>query len=125
MAKKLAKISRAQETLLDEYWPGKVTAILKINNGLKIFGTNGETIALRIPFHHFINSLLETADIPLCGTSANISGVPASVKIDEVLNQFAGRDITPDLVINAGDLEASRPSTIIDLTKKERPVTRS
>jgi len=116
MAKKIAAISPKQQYYLEQKWPGKTTAVLKRNNGLKIFGVNGETIALRIPFYPFMNSLLETYNLPLAGTSANISGFPASTKIDDVLRQFADKKIFPDLAVNAGDLPDSKPSTIIDLT---------
>ena len=124
MAKKLANVTKSQEKILEEYWPGKITVILNKKRGAKIFGSSEDTIAIRIPFHSFINSLLEMVNVPLCGTSANISGLPASIKIDDVLGQFAGKKDSPDLVINAGDLEESRPSTIVDFTKEDHPIVR-
>lgn len=124
MAKKVARVSPAQEKLMEEYWPGKVTLVLCKKEVAKIYGAGDKTIALRIPFYHFINSLLETSNVPLCGTSANVSGMGASCKIDDVLNQFTGAKLLPDLVINAGDLEPSKPSKIIDLTEKEYKVIR-
>jgi tRNA A37 threonylcarbamoyladenosine synthetase subunit TsaC/SUA5/YrdC len=45
-------------------------------------------------------------------------------KIDEILQQFADAKILPDLVINAGNLEESQPSTIIDLTQPEHTILR-
>jgi len=124
MAKKLAAISQNQQRILEEKWPGKVTAVLKRKNGLKIYGAAADTIALRIPFYHFINSLLETLDSPLAGTSANISGKPASAKIDDIISQFTGSCPLPDIFINAGDLADSKPSTIIDMTKTETKTIR-
>lgn len=124
MAKKLAAISLRQQTFLEEKWPGKVTAVLIRKDELKIFGIGGETIALRIPFYHFINSLLETLNIPLAGTSANLSGNPASTGIDNVLAQFSGQNELPDLAVNAGDLPESRPSTIIDMTGPKTRILR-
>ncbi len=115
-AKKLAAVSQKNEAFLETAWPGKITAILARKKDQKIFGVAAESIALRIPHYHFINSLLETMGLPLSATSANISGRFASVKIDEVLEQLNGSDILPDLVINAGDLVDSMPSMIIDLT---------
>ena len=124
MAKKLAKITGAQEKTLEENWPGKFSARLKRKKEMKIFGVKTETVVLRVPFCPFVNSLLETLNFPLCATSANISGQPASGKIDEVLRQFAGKNNLPDLVINAGDLEASKPSTIVDLTQTPPKIIR-
>ncbi len=124
MAKKLAKISAKQEKLLEEKWPGKFTARLARKDEMKLFGVENETVALRIPFYPFVNSLLEAANLPLCGTSANISGKRASGKIDDVLGQFNGKNNLPDLVINAGDLPESNPSTIVDLTQTPPQIIR-
>jgi len=97
---------------------------LKRKGDTKIFGVEPETIALRIPNFLLINSLLELVKVPLAGTSANISGKSASTRIDEILEQFSSATILPDLVINAGNLEESQPSTIIDLTQAEHKIIR-
>jgi len=137
MAKKLAKISPKFQNLLEEKWPGKFTFIFprpaqRGNRGAKrpdkteskIFGVEDKTIALRIPNYPFVNSLLETLNIPLTGTSANISGRRPSTKIDEVIAQFQNSKIKPDLVINAGDLPESKSSTIIDVSQKTKKIIR-
>jgi len=124
MAKKIARIGLKNQKLLEEYWPGKITAILKKTNTCQTYGTAGNTIALRIPFYPFVNSLLETLNLPITGTSANLSGQPASIKIDEVLAQFQNKPVKPTLVINAGDLDPARPSKIIDLTGDKPKVLR-
>lgn len=123
-AKKIATISQKNNAFLETVWPGKITAVLPRKAGKKLFGVAPESIALRIPHYHFINSLLETLALPLSATSANISGLTASVKIDEVLGQLSGNDILPDLTVNAGDLEKSLPSTIIDLTGLKPAIVR-
>jgi L-threonylcarbamoyladenylate synthase len=125
MAKNWVIISPEQGLYLKNNWPGKVTTVLTRKDNTKIFGVEPETIALRIPNFPFINSLLELVQVPLAGTSANISGKPSSTKIDEILQQFADAKILPDLVINAGNLEESLPSTIIDLTQPEHTILRS
>lgn len=124
MAKKLAAISPKQQKMLEEKWPGKFTAVLKRKNRLQIFGASDNTVALRIPFYPLINSILETFNQPLAGTSANISGQAASTKIDDVLRQLASEKILPDLVLNAGDLPESKPSAIVDLTTQEIRIIR-
>lgn len=124
MAKKVALVSPKQQKFLEENWPGKITVILKRKDSLKIFGVNEGTIALRIPFNKFINSLLENLNFPLAGTSANISGCDSCTKIDNLLQQFADKKILPDMIINAGDLPESKPSTIVDLTQKETKILR-
>lgn len=119
MAKKLAFVNKEQEKFLKKAWPGKVTAVLKlkiVNSKLKIYGIEKKTIALRIPKYKFIQELLKRVNRPLTGTSANISGKPASTKIKEVISQFRKEKLQPDLIINAGNLKKNKPSTVIDLT---------
>lgn len=123
MARKLAAIGPKNEKLLEVKWPGKFTFIFRRraqnpNNKMNIFGVDANSIALRIPSYPFVNSLLETLNLPLAGTSANISGRPSSTKIDDVIKQFIDSKIRPDLIINAGDLPESNSSSIIDLSGK-------
>jgi L-threonylcarbamoyladenylate synthase len=124
MAKELAVISQEQQSYLEKNWPGKVTTILERKNGINIFGVEKKTIALRIPSYLFINLLLEKINLPLSGTSANISGEPSSTKIDEILKQFENKEMQPDLIINAGNLKESQPSTIVDLTQADIKIVR-
>jgi len=126
MAKKFAYINKKQENLLKLFWPGKVTAVLKRKNILPqiIFGDK-KTIGLRIPNFKLINLLLKKLDRPLTGTSANISGKPASTKIREVLKQFESAKEKPDLILNYGDLQFSLPSIVIDLTGKTTKILRT
>lgn len=126
-AKKLAFIDKKQEKILNKYWPGKFTFILerKQDCGLpKILFGDKKTIALRIPDYKLVKDLLKKLKKPLTGTSANISGKPASTKIREVLKQFEKNKIKPDLIIDAGNLPKNRPSKVIDLTKGEPKVLR-
>lgn len=121
MAKELAEISSSQEKFLDSVWPGKVTAILKSKGKvLKELELNG-AIAIRIPDHEFLQSLLTE---PLSGTSANLAGEPSISDSKEILNKFEGREFKPDVLIDAGALEYSLPSTIIDMTKEPTEVIR-
>ena len=120
MVGKLAKINKNQEKFLNSVWSGKMTAVLKLkikNEKLKICGIDRKTIALRIPKYKLILRLLKRTNILLTGTSANISNRPASTKIKEVIEQFGNQKEQPDLIIDAGNLPKSRPSTVIDLTE--------
>lgn len=109
MAKKLAHIDKKQEEFLKKIWPGKATIVL---NSKK----RKNTIGLRIPNYQLILNLIKKLKLPLTGTSANISDKPASTRIREVLKYFKNQKYQPDLIIDAGNLKKSRPSTVIDLT---------
>jgi L-threonylcarbamoyladenylate synthase len=123
MAKKWAWIDARQEKFLKKFWPGKFTAVLKSKKSLSGIVFKG-TVGLRIPGNKFLLSVLERSGCPLAQTSANISGRPASTKIKEALKQFQGRAEQPDLVLDAGDLEPSLPSTVIDLISKKIKILR-
>lgn len=125
MARKYAFMSKKQEKFLKKNWPGKITVILKAKNNLSegVVAKN-ETIGIRIPDYKLINLLLEKISFPLAQTSANISGNSATTKIKEVLEQFIGKRIKPDLIIDAGDLPENRPSKVIDLTNEEIKIIR-
>ncbi len=127
MAKKIALIDEDQENFLREVWPGKITVVLKSKKrcGLarELFGKK-ETVALRIPDNRLVRDILNKFDKPLTGTSANLSGKGSLVKIDDIFQQFEGREFKPDLIINAGNLPKSSSSIIIDLTKKKPEILR-
>lgn len=125
MAKKLSFIDKEKEKFLKMVWPGKVTVVLKRRNVLpeRIFGRT-KTIGLRIPDYKLVNNLLLELNRPLTGTSANISGKPASTKIKEVIKQFEKEKIKPDLVLGAGNLKPCSPSKVIDLTAKKIKILR-
>jgi len=117
MARSLAIINKNQEKFLKKFWPGKVTVILKAKNQKFPKGVVSvdKKIGLRIPSYKIINQLLLILKCPLTGTSANISGKPESTKIKEILNQFTNQNQKPDLILDAGSLKPSLPSTVIDL----------
>lgn len=124
-AKKLAFIDRRTEMILSKIWPGAVTVVLQQKYKLPESITAGKkTIALRIPDYKIVHYLLQKAGRPLTATSANISGQPPSRKIKDVLKQFQGKDHRPDLVLDAGDLTCSEPSTILDLSGIEPKISR-
>jgi L-threonylcarbamoyladenylate synthase len=121
MAKKLAEIDTKQKKTLERYWPGKYTFVLKRKPGVKIYGVDKDTIALRIPKYKFLNNLLNKINKPLVQTSVNISGNPALIRISDIINQFSKTDI---LIVNAGDMKNNKSSKILDLTKNKVKILR-
>ncbi|MDP2663959.1 MAG: L-threonylcarbamoyladenylate synthase [bacterium] len=115
MAKKIAKIGKKQENILRKAWPGRVTAVLeRKKTKIKLYGVASDSVALRIPDFKPINLILEELNRPLVGTSANISGRPASGNLREVIGQLKGKRFQPDLTVDGGNLPGV-PSTVIDL----------
>ncbi len=125
MAKKFAIINKKQDEFLKKVWPGAVTLVLKPRKDLpKNIYQGKNTIGVRVPDYKLILNLSDKIKRPLAESSANISGKPASTKIKEVLNQFKKGKFLPDLVLDAGNLNSSKPSIVVDLTTSEPKILR-
>jgi L-threonylcarbamoyladenylate synthase len=127
MAKRIAFISGRKADFLKKIWPGKVTAVLKAksNSGLVslLFGDKN-TVGLRIPNYKLVSDVMKKMNRPLIGTSANISGKPASTKIREVKKSFKNKNPQPDFIISVGNLPNGLPSTVINLSRKKIKILR-
>ncbi len=120
-----AAISKKTENILNGLFPGPYTAVLRKKEKLpEILTAETETIGLRIPKCAFTRLLAEELGVPYTATSANISGSPATGKIEEIKKVFSAGEFLPDLVIDAGDLAPSEESTIVDLTSEKLKVLR-
>ena len=125
MARWFAYISDAKARILGRVWPGPLTVIFHHKEKLPSVLTAGNnTIALRMPNHPFILSLLARTDVPLVQSSANISGLPAAKNSRDIIASFADQKEKPDLVIDGGEI-AGLPSTIIDFTTHQPRLVRS
>lgn len=111
-ARELAYITPGQERILTAFWPGKVTFVLPRRDMVpSIMCGGGQTIGLRAPDHPFVQELLRHMGYPLAGTSADLAELPVSVP-------------QPTLIIDAGPLPDSEPSTIVDLSGRQPRILR-
>jgi len=125
MAKELAFIDARQEEILKKLWPGPFTAVLFKKNKISLRLTaNTQKVGLRIPNSDFCRALIREFGGPVTGSSANVSGMGSTGDSDKILQQFKEHSTAPDLVIDAGDILSSEPSTILDITQKEPLILR-
>ena len=125
MAKKLAFVDRKTEKVLEAVWPGPVTVVLKKREIVPDILTAGKmTIGLRIPDCRLIQILLANLEEPITATSANFSGSPPLISVAEIIEIFAKAYPRPDLILDAGDLPNSPPSTVLDLTGSQPKILR-
>lgn len=103
-AEKEGLISEGDAKIIAEkFFPGPLTLVVKNRNG----GTTG----LRIPNHQFILKLIEDINSPLAATSANISGEPAALTLEDALKNLEN---LPDIAVDSGRIEAGTASTVVD-----------
>ena len=103
------------DSRLMSYWPGPLTLILK--------GIKKPTEGIRVPDNHFIQDVLKAVGQPIISTSVNYSGQPPMTSIEEIcttgstfeeiIREFEDK---VDLIVDAGVLPPSLPSTIIDIS---------
>lgn len=117
-AKELAYIYPRNEEILKKLWiNGRVTAILPKKSIIPDQVTAGaKTVGIRIPDYIFLDELLAKFGYPLIATSANISGEQGTTDINKIITTFEKSESKPDLIVDAGILPKSDPSTVIDLT---------
>ncbi len=120
---RLAWTAEARE-LAGIFWPGAVTLVLGDPLGIFPPGIRSPagSVAVRVSPHPLVRALLERFEEPLTSTSANAPGTAPARSGEEALAAAralgAGAEM---LVLDAGTLPGSGPSTIVDCTGA-RPV---
>mgnify|MGYP003392911071 CR=1 FL=1 len=97
-------ITGAAKKLMAEFWPGPLTIILKSRNGKKI--------GFRMPADKIALELIRRSGVPVAASSANLSGRPAPVTVEEAMADLEGRI---DIVIDGGRTKVGLESTVVDL----------
>jgi L-threonylcarbamoyladenylate synthase len=93
----------AAQKLAASFWPGRLTLVLPVRD-------SGETVAVRTSDHPFIIALFRHLAVPILSTSANLSGRQYHGSPDVLWDTFNSR---LDFMIDAGELPASGPSTVV------------
>ena len=112
MISAVAYVDEIAEAFLDSFMPGPVTLILKARSilpGVLTAGTG--RIGIRYPAHDVALEIISRFDSPITATSANRSGGPDPITVNDAL-------VPHDLVIDAGAL-CGVPSTVVDLIDRE------
>lgn len=83
----LAKeIPREAKKLMDKFWPGPLTLVLKKAKIIPDIITGGlDTVAIRMPNHKIALSLIREAIVPLAAPSANLFSKPSPTSAEHVI----------------------------------------
>ncbi len=101
-------------TLIDNFWPGPLTMVLKKKPGVPDRTTGGlDTVAVRMPDSEAALQLINLAGCPIAAPSANISGSPSPTRARDVIADMDGKI---DAVIAGDDCRVGIESTVVDMT---------
>jgi tRNA threonylcarbamoyl adenosine modification protein (Sua5/YciO/YrdC/YwlC family) len=106
-------IPTAAWKLIDRFWPGPLTIILKAKNNT--------TIGIRMPDDEIALRLIALADLPVVCPSANLSGNPAPLNFSQAIKDFVEK---VDFAIDAGNTRLGLESSVVDLTQGPPKVLR-
>jgi L-threonylcarbamoyladenylate synthase len=107
------EIPEAARKLMDAFWPGPLTIILKKSPVIPDIVSAGlDTAAFRCPSNPIAHAIIEASGIPLAAPSANLSGKPSPTTASYVLQDLKGR---VSAVVDGGPCDVGVESTVITL----------
>lgn len=116
----VAEVSDSQREIINSYFPGPYTFILKKRKTVPRVVTSGSNfVGVRVPDNDIARNLATI--FPITTTSANLSDKEVLSDPIEIAEQL---DFEVDLVIDAGPLKSRRASVIVDLTTDEPKLIR-
>ena len=120
IAEKIAFFDEFTKKIVEKFWPGTLTIILKLTDeNLKRSLNVTDKIAIRVPDHKCTLELLKKCNF-LVGTSANISGHSSFTNPDECFNNIQKYDI----FVDGGIITSKSESTIIEIENEEIKIIR-
>lgn len=102
------------QKLMDAYWGGPLTIILKRRQDVpSVISAGLDTVSIRMPSHPVANMLIRLAGTPIAAPSANLSGSPSPTTFEHCRADMDGR---VDMIIDGGSSSIGVESTVVDMT---------
>lgn len=100
--------------LMEAFWPGPLTIILKKKSMVPDATTGGlPTVAIRMPSHPAAMEMIRRSGVYVAAPSANRSGRPSPTTAEHVAEDLNG---AIDMILDGGPVGIGIESTIVDLT---------
>ena len=110
----IADRSEVFEEVAKKFWPGPLTIIgVAVASLLEEITAGTGTVGVRVPADSEVRELVRACGGALTATSANPSGREPARSAAEVRAYFP---LGIDLVIDGGEVTATEPSTVLDVT---------
>jgi len=120
VAEQIAYFDKFTRKIVDKFWPGPLTVIVKITDDkLKESLNLYNKIAIRVPDHKCILELLKKCDF-IVGTSANVSGNTSFTNSEECFKNIDNYDI----FVDGGTITSKGESTIIEIENGDIKIIR-
>jgi len=119
MVKKyVATLPEVATKLVSAFWPGPLTLIFNVPRDTFSKTVTGglETVAFRMPDNQATLALIEQANVPLVGPSANTSGKPSPTSAEHVYHDLQGKIAA---ILDDGPTQIGVESTVLDLTAED------
>lgn len=125
MIEEYAEVNYAARKLAEKFLPGPLTLILKKKPSVDAGISRGiDTIGVRIPDNQFCIDLAKTFGKPYTATSANLAGEPTFPSVKEILEQLGKAAKGIELIIDAGPLPLSQPTTVVNVVSGSPSILR-
>ena len=122
LAEKIGEINPSARLIMEKFWPGPVTVIVKKKDIVPAEVTAGlDTVAIRMPENEIARALIAAAGVPVAAPSANLSGKPSPTAFRHAFDDMNGR---VDMIIDGGDCDIGIESTVVDTTSDTPTVLR-
>lgn len=116
------EVPDAARKLADAFWPGPLTLVLPKSSLISDLVSAGlPTVALRVPDHSLIRSVLEQVDFPVAAPSANPFGFVSPTTASHVADQLGERI---DYILDGGPCAVGLESTIVGFPQGKATVLR-
>jgi len=108
------EVSMEAEKLMEAFWPGPLTLILKKSSIVPDRTTGGlQTVAVRMPNNPIALALIRESKVPIAAPSANRSGRPSPTEANHVAEDLMGRI---PMILDGGPCSVGVESTVLDIT---------
>lgn len=102
------------QRLINEFWPGPLTLILKASPSCSSGLVNKEgKVGVRLPDHLIPQEIMRRGSLFLATTSANISGERSPSRVQDISENLKKG---LDLLIDGGEAAVGKESTVVDVT---------
>lgn len=116
------KLSPDIVTLIENFWPGPLTLVVKRKKSVPDRTTGGlDTVGVRMPDSKIALDLINWADCPIAAPSANLSGKPSPTRAEDVIDDLNGK---VDAILKGPDCRVGIESTVLDVSGKTPTVLR-